>query len=90
MSLFAFPIKLIVIVNAYTAMQLISATHKMRCCTLRQYIVTQSIYGMVVLVMSMNELCVLPLAHTLQCERAVTLMTYRNARLSNTILGRAK
>lgn len=90
MSLFALPIKLIAIVNAYTAMQLISAAHKMRCCTLRQYIATQSMYGMVVLVMSMNELCVLPFAHALQCERAVTLMTYRNAILSNTILGRAE
>ena len=70
MSLFALPIKLIAKVNAYAAMQLISAAHKMRCCTLRQYIATQSMYGMVVLVMSMNELCVLPLAHALQCERA--------------------
>ena len=90
MSLFALPIKLIAMINAYTALQLISAAHKMRCWTLRQYIVTQSMYGMVVLVMSMNELCVLPLAHALQCERAVTLITYRNAILSNTILGRAE
>lgn len=90
MSLFAFLIKLISIVNAYTAMQLISVAHKMRCWTLRQYIVTQSMYGMVVLVMTMNELCVLPLAHALQCERSVTPMTYRNARLSNTLLGRAE